>query len=281
MLDIVGGQAVIISRVEHLQQDLDTPSLLPSSIAQTNTSITHLKLHFVENLDFNVVCSLCPNLQSLSLKVTGFDASDIVALSVNCKHLRALHLIHCGCDADDAAWRVVFQNWKLHTLSMNSTKVNDAVLSYVGMYLHTTLTILDMYCILGQSDISVCWDVLQQCSVLHTLAIDTHSFRALFLHSKSKKKETLQRVTTLSLKSPNGRVDCNVIRYIHGFCSNLHTLYVYNGEDAVMTELVETVKRCPQLRKLYVQKVNDSVVRTMRNINSHLLIELLNSTDPL
>eukprot|EP01032_Pedospumella_encystans_P016276 gene16276-18574_t len=227
MLDIVGGQAVIISRVEHLQQDLDTPSLLPSSIARTNTSITHLKLHFVENLDFNVVCTLCPNLQSLSLKVADFDARDIVALSANCKHLSALYLIHCGCGADDSAWRVVFQNWKLHTLSMNSTKVNDAVLS------------------------------------------------------KSKKKETLQRITTLSLKSPNGRVDCNVIRYIHEFCSNLHTLYVYNREDAVMTELVETVKHCPQLRKLYVQKISDSVIRTMRKINPHLVIELLNSIDPL
>ena len=71
-------------------------------------------------------------------------------------------------------------------------------------------------------------------------------------------------------------MDCTAVSCIHALCPNVRTLYVYSDRSAIMTELIDTVKHCTQLRTLYVQKVNDIVIHTMRKINPHLLVYTVN-----
>ena len=253
-----------------LQRSNLTESLFRSLLIKSRC-VTHLALSWIEGLDYRLISKFCPNLQSLTVSNTDFGARNMIEMSEMCPKINTLCLNYYWCGGDSAACQALFQNWRLQTLSLNYSDINDTVISYIGTYLHNTLTCLYICGVTGHSEMSVYWKVFRQCGLLHTLAINVSDLLDLYINSEEY--DTLASITTLLLTTPAGHMmDCTAVSCIHVLCPNVRTLYMYSDRGAIMTELIDTVKHCTQLRKLYVQKISDSALRAMRKINPHLLV---------
>ena len=259
-----------------LQRSCLTEALF-HSLLYMGGSITHLALSWMVGLDFSLISKLCPNLQSLTLKNTDIAARHMIEISEKCQNVNTLCLNYYWCGGDNAACQALFQNWRLHTLSLNHSDLNDTVISYIGTYLHNTLMSLYICGVTGHREMAVYWKVFRQCRLLHTLAINVSDLLDLYINSEEY--DVVTSITTLILTTPAGHLmDSTAVSCIHILCPNVHTLYVYSDRSAIMTELIDTVKHCTKLRTLYVQKISDSVIHTMRKINPHLVFYI--ATEP-
>jgi len=243
------------------------------SVLQAAPYLTHLKLKSVNSVSFEAIARLCPNLQVLSVFGTNIGAANLVLISERCPNISNLKLNSFWCSEKDSVYEAVFQNLRLHTLIFNHGFASSKAISYIGKYMYNTLTTLYI-CVTNQCDVSVYWDVLQQCRRLHTLSMDSLLLVELGTYRNRHKPElgTFEHIQSLHLQAIGASTHCRALQFTHEMFPNMHTLHVHSGADEVMNSIIRTVESCAQLRALYVQKMKDTTKRALQKINPRLLI---------